>query len=143
MTQEDKELKFCECKTLEEFKERYKIFHVQNFLLHDGLSLFDVKTSNMDGTIIGEQFDHPLRMKCLYENNEKFFNDINEDELMNEVNEMYKELIDNFINKYGEELLKHEKETFGKYYIPYKNDTRREKIIVERPQCEVDLRCNS
>lgn len=119
------ELKFCECETLEEFKERYKIFHVQNLLLQDGLSLFDVKTSNMDGTIIGEQFDHPIRMKYLYENNRKFFSDINEEELLNEVSEMYRKLIDDFINKYGKECLEHEKEIFGKYYIPYKNDKRK------------------
>ena len=120
MVQEEKELKFCECQTLDKFKKQYKIFHVQNLLLQDGLSLFDVETSNMDGTIIGEQFDHPIRMKAFYENNEKFFKDINEEELMNEVNEMYKKLIDDFINKYGEGCLKHEKETFGKYYNPYK-----------------------
>lgn len=120
MTQEEKELKFCECQTLDEFKEQYKIFHVQNLLLQDGLSLFDVETSNMDGTIIGEQFDHPIRMMAFYENNEKFFNDINEEELMNEVNEMYKKLIDDFINKHGEECFNRGKERFGTYYKPYK-----------------------
>lgn len=120
MAQKEKALKFCECQTLDEFKDRYKKFHVQNLLLQDGLSLFDVKTSNMDGTMIGEQFDHHIRMKYLYENNEKFLNEINEEELMNEVNETYKKLIDNFINEYGEERFKDGKETFGKYYKPYK-----------------------
>lgn len=120
MTQEEKALKFCECRTLDEFKEQYKRFHLQNLLLQDGLSLFDVETSNVDGTIIGEQFDHSIRMKYLYENNEKFLNEINEEELMNEVNEIYKELIDGFINKYGEECFKEGKETVGKYYAPYR-----------------------
>lgn len=120
MEQNKKELKFCECETIEQFKKKYKEFHLQNLALQDGLSYYDVTCSNVDGTMIGEQFDHPIRMKAFYENNKKFFDEINEEELMKEVNETYQTGINNFINDYGQEELDKSRESYGKYYTPYK-----------------------
>lgn len=112
--------KFCECETLEEFKDMYIKFHLQDLALQDGVSYFNVETSNMDGTIIGEQYDHSIRMKSFYENNEKFFKEVNINELMDEVNERYQKDISKYIDSYGKERFEKDKIRFGKYYKGYK-----------------------
>lgn len=125
MNKINKELKFMECKTLEEFINKYKQYHLQDLALRDGISYFDVTTSNVDGTIIGEQFDHPIRMKAFYENNEKFFKEVNEEELLKEVNEKYRNDIERIFNERGlGEDFKKCKEQFGKYYMPYDRERK-------------------
>ena len=119
MAEENNKLNFCECKTLGEFKNTFKQFHIQDFALRDGISYFDVKTSNVDGTIIGEMFDHQIRMKALYENNKKFFNQVDEKELINEAKKKYLKDRENFIATYGVERLEESRKNYGQYYTPY------------------------
>ena len=86
---EEKTKKFMECESLEEFKANYIMFHKQERALNDGLSYFNVKESNVDGTFIGEQFDNPLRIKALLENNKEFLQQVNIEELNEEVKTRY------------------------------------------------------
>jgi len=111
-----KELKFCECKDLEDFKKTFFKFHLQDLALQDGVSYFDVSTSNMDGTMIGEQFDHALRMKSFYDNNKHFFEQVNISVLMNDVYEKYQKDINKYIDKCGHSEFDKGKEFYGKYY---------------------------
>lgn len=120
MAKENNKLNFCECKTLEKFKNTFMQFHIQDFALRDGISYFDVKTSNVDGTIIGEMFDHQIRMKALYENNKKFFNQVDEKELIDEAKKKYLKDRENFIATYGVERLEESRKKYGQYYTPYK-----------------------
>ena len=62
MTKKEKQKKFMECETLEEFIEKYKMFHKQELALENGRSYFDVKTSNVDGHFLGESFDNAIRI---------------------------------------------------------------------------------
>ena len=90
MIKKDKQKKFMECETLEEFIEKYKIFHKQELALGDGRSYFDVKTSNIDGHFFGESFDNAIRIKFLNDNNPQFLTQINEEELQAEILKEYK-----------------------------------------------------
>lgn len=42
---------------IEEFKQRYILEKAQLFALKEKYSYYDVRTSNVDGTFIGEEFD--------------------------------------------------------------------------------------
>lgn len=57
--------KFIECSTIDEFKKRYLMYLKQDCALEDNRSYFDVATSNMDGTLFGEQFDNGIRLKFM------------------------------------------------------------------------------
>ncbi len=87
----EKQKKFMECETLEEFIKEYKMFHKQELALEDGRSYFDVRTSNIDGNLIGESFDNAIRIKALNDNNPQFLKQINEEELRTEILKEYKE----------------------------------------------------
>ena len=91
MIKKDKQKKFMECETLEEFIKKYKMFHKQELALEDGRSYFDVSTSNIDGNLIGESFDNAIRIKALNDNNPQFLAQINEEELRTEILKEYKE----------------------------------------------------
>lgn len=90
MIKKDKQKKFMECETLEEFIKEYKMFHKQELALEDGCSYFDVKTSNVDGHFFGESFDNAIRIKFLNDNNPQFLAQINEEELQVEILKEYK-----------------------------------------------------
>lgn len=87
---EEKTKKFMECESLDEFKACYVMYHKQERALEDGLSYFNVRESNVDGTIIGEQFDNAIRLKALHENNKEFLQQVNIEELNEEVKVGYK-----------------------------------------------------
>ena len=91
MIKKDKQKKFMECETLEEFIGKYKIFHKQELALEDGHSYFDVETSNVDGHFWGECFDNAIRVKALNDSNPQFLSQINEEELQSEILREYKE----------------------------------------------------
>lgn len=86
----DKPKKFMECETLEEFIEKYKLFHKQELALDDEHSYFDAETSNVDGHFFGESFDNAIRIKALNDNNPQFLAQINEEELQAEILKEYK-----------------------------------------------------
>lgn len=76
--------------TIEEFKEAYIRLFKQELALKDGRSYFDVTTSNIDGTLIGEMFDNPIRISILKQMNEEFSKQVNFEELNKEAEELYK-----------------------------------------------------
>ena len=80
-----------ECDTLADFKEHYIVLHKQELALNDERSYFDVKLSNVDGTIFGEMFDNAIRIKFLNENNPQFLSLVNEEELKEEAKKQYEE----------------------------------------------------
>lgn len=83
--------KFMGYDTLESFKEAFVMFNKQELALKDNKSYFDVKTSNMDGTIVGETFDNKIRLKALKDNNKEFYSQINETELLLQAKKEYLE----------------------------------------------------
>ena len=87
----EKPKKFMECETLEEFIEKYKIYHKQELALEDGHSYFNIETSNMDGHFFVECFDNAIRIKVLNESNPQFLSQINEEELQAEIIREYTE----------------------------------------------------
>ena len=87
----NKNKKFMECESLEDFIKDYKMFHKQELALKDGRSYFDVETSNVDGHFLGEYFDNGIRIKSLNDNNPQFLAQINEEELQAEILKEYKE----------------------------------------------------
>ena len=87
---QEKVKKFMECDSLEDFKKKYVVFHKQRKALEDGFSYWDVKTSNMDGTPIGEEFDNEIRIKALKDNNQEYLNQSDIEELDRLVEEEYK-----------------------------------------------------
>ena len=90
MIKKEKQKKFMECETLEEFIEKYKIFHKQELALQDGRSYFNVKMSNVDGHFYGEYLDNGVRIKALNDHNPQFLAQINEEELQAEILKEYK-----------------------------------------------------
>ena len=80
-----------ECKSLEDFKRDYIRFKKQEMALEHNCSYFNVETSNVDGTFIGEQFDNAIRMKFIVENNKKFVKEVNLDELNETAKAMFDE----------------------------------------------------
>ena len=99
MCKKDTQKKFLECETLEEFIEKYKLFHKQELALDDGRSYFDVKTSNVDGNFIGEDFDNAIRVRFIKENNPQFLAQINEEKLQEEILEEYKRDLEKAMEK--------------------------------------------
>lgn len=91
MIMKEKQKKFMECETLEEFIEEYKKYHKQELALEDGHSYFNIETSNVDGHFFGECFDNKIRIKVLNESNPQFLSQINEEELQAEIIREYKE----------------------------------------------------
>ena len=87
----NKNKKFMECESLEDFIKDYKMFHKQELALKDGRSYFDVETSNVDRHFLGEYFDNGIRIKSLNDNNPQFLAQINEEELQAEILKEYKE----------------------------------------------------
>ena len=96
---DNKQLKFMQADSLEDFKNMYIAYYKQELALKDGLSYFDVTTSNMDGTFVGEEFDNPIRIKALRDNNKEFLKQVNEDELMKIVHEEYQKDLNDYKNE--------------------------------------------
>ena len=97
---EEKKKQFMECDSLENFKKMYVVYHKQRKALEDGFSYWDVSESNVDGTIIGEQFDNEIRLKFLKDNNLEFYNQSNIEELDKLVEEEYKKDKENYTNSH-------------------------------------------
>lgn len=97
-----KEGKFLEAESLDEFKELYLKFHKQDLMLNEGFSYFDVTTSNMDGTFIGESFDNKIRVHFLHEHNKQYLEQVNEEELMEQARKEVAEDIAKYIEKHPE-----------------------------------------
>ena len=96
---DNKQLKFMQADSLEDFKNMYIAYYKQELALKDGLSYFDVTTSNMDGTFVGEEFDNPIRIKALRDNNKEFLKQVDEDELMKIVHEEYQKDLNDYKNE--------------------------------------------
>jgi len=87
----EKEKKFMEYDTYEEFEKRFILLHKQELALKEGRSYFDVSTSNMDGTAVGEMFDNPLRIEFIKRNNPEFYKRLNYDEALERARKEYEE----------------------------------------------------
>lgn len=87
----EKEKKFMECDTFEEFEKRFILFHKQELALEEGRSYFDPAISNMDGTMIGEKFDNPIRLEFLKRNNPEFYKRLNYNEALERARKEYEE----------------------------------------------------
>lgn len=57
---------------LEEFKKRYILEKAQEYALKEGYSYYNIKTSNVDGTFIGEKFDNQIRLATLIKQNAEY-----------------------------------------------------------------------
>lgn len=77
--------------TFEEFKEQLIRYLKQECALKDDRSYWDVETSNVDGTFIGEMFDNPVRISILKQNNPEFTSMIDENEVKKEAEALYLE----------------------------------------------------
>lgn len=66
---------------IEEFKKRYILEKAQYYALEEDYSYYNPETSNVDGTMIGETFDNGIRLHFLKKCNQKFFEEIGEEEL--------------------------------------------------------------
>lgn len=67
---------------IEEFKKSLIRFYKQEEALKRDLSYWDYHTSNMDGTIIGERFDNPIRIYITKQQNPEFAKQIDENALI-------------------------------------------------------------
>lgn len=67
---------------IEDFKKSLIRFYKQEEALKHGLSYWDYHTSNMDGTIIGERFDNPIRIAFTKQQNPEFTEEIDENTLI-------------------------------------------------------------
>ena len=63
---------------IEDFKKCLIRFYKQEEALKRDLSYWDYHTSNMDGTIIGERFDNPIRILITKQQNPEFTEQIDE-----------------------------------------------------------------
>ena len=68
---------------IEDFKKSLIRFYKQEEALKHGVSYGDTSTSNMDGTIIGERFDNPIRILITKQQNPEFTEQIDENALIN------------------------------------------------------------
>ena len=62
---------------IEDFKKTLIRFYKQEEALKRDLSYWDYHTSNMDGTIIGERFDNPIRISITKQYNPEYLIRIN------------------------------------------------------------------
>lgn len=67
---------------IEDFKKSLIRFYKQEEALKHDLSYWDYHTSNMDGTIIGEKFDNPIRIAMTKQQNPEFTEQIDENTLI-------------------------------------------------------------
>ena len=67
---------------IEDFKKTLIRFYKQEEALKRDLSYWDYHTSNMDGTIIGERFDNPIRISITKQYNPEFTQEIDEEALI-------------------------------------------------------------
>ena len=67
---------------IEDFKKTLIRFYKQEEALKRDLSYWDYHTSNMDGTIIGERFDNPIRISITKQYNPEFTEQIDENALI-------------------------------------------------------------
>lgn len=67
---------------IEDFKKSLIRFYKQEEALKHNLSYWDYHTSNMDGTIIGEKFDNPIRIAMTKQQNPEFTEQIDENILI-------------------------------------------------------------
>ena len=91
MAEDNKEKKFMEYDTYEEFEKRFILLHKQELALKEGRSYFDVTTSNMDGTLVGERFDNSVRIEFIKRNNPEFYKRLDYEETMKRVRKEYEE----------------------------------------------------
>lgn len=87
---------------IQEFKERYILEKAQFYALKENYSYYDVETSNIDGTFIGEEFDNLIRLQALKNQNPDFIKELNIDELDKLAEERWKVDKQRSIEKYGE-----------------------------------------
>jgi hypothetical protein len=76
---------------IEEYKEYLTKLYMQEEALKNKMSYFDVLSSNMDGTFIGEAFDNPIRIKITKMENPEFAELVNDDELKAEARKRFLE----------------------------------------------------
>ena len=67
---------------IEDFKKTLIRFYKQEEALKRDLSYWDYHTSNMDGTIIGERYDNPIRISITKQYNPEFTEQIDENVLI-------------------------------------------------------------
>jgi hypothetical protein len=87
---------------IEEFKQRYILEKAQFFALKEEYSYYDVRTSNIDGTFIGEEFDNQIRLHVLKKQNAEFVEKLGLEELDRLAEERWKVDKQRSIEKYGE-----------------------------------------
>ena len=87
---------------IEEFKQRYILEKAQFFALKEEYSYYDVRTSNIDGTFIGEEFDNQIRLHALKKQNAEFVEKLGLEELDRLAEERWKVDKQRSIEKYGE-----------------------------------------
>lgn len=84
--------------TIEEYREYLIKLFMQEEALKNKMSYFDVTTSNMDGTFIGEAFDNPIRIKITKMENPEFAELVNDEELKEEARKRFLEDIKDINN---------------------------------------------
>lgn len=87
---------------IEEFKQRYILEKAQLFALKEKYSYYDVRTSNVGGTFIGEEFDNQIRLHFLKKQNAEFVEKLGLEELDRLAEEHFKIDKQRSIEKYGE-----------------------------------------
>ena len=92
-----------EYKNLEEFKDTLFMYLKQKHALADGRSYFDVETSNVDGTFIGEEADNGVRIGIMKQYYPEYMSQINFEELDSLALEQYKKDLQEYLDKYGDE----------------------------------------
>ena len=76
---------------IEDFKKTLIRFYKQEEALKRDLSYWDYHTSNMDGTIIGERFDNPIRISITKQYNPEFMQEIDEEALIEQARQEFLE----------------------------------------------------
>ena len=76
---------------IEDFKKTLIRFYKQEEALKRDMSYWDYHTSNMDGTIIGERFDNPMRISITKQFNPEFTQEIDEEALIEQARQEFLE----------------------------------------------------
>ena len=76
---------------IEDFKKTLLMLYKQEEALKRGVSNWDTTTSNMDGTIIGERFDNPIRISITKQHNPEFTEQIDEEALIEQARQEFLE----------------------------------------------------
>ena len=74
---------------IEDFKKSLIRFYKQEEGLKRDLSYWDYHTSNMDGTIIGERYDNPIRISITKQYNPEFTEQIDENALIEQARQEF------------------------------------------------------